>query len=462
MIRFKQMKKKYPFLLQSQFHLLFFVPGYFLWHPFIPETHAQDTSPPAELTLEGAIEEGLARSPQIIKSRALAEESSWKRVEHLASGFLPKLSISGAQYLATQYSTTIFTAFGGNFPGFFPNTTFSVDLKIPIFDGLANINNWQGSSLAEEASKKELSRAEFQLKTDIQLAFFQSLAAALLDDVAEENVKTLEDHLRQVSVQKQGGSATRYDMLRVEVQLNDGRADAIDAKDNVILTRRKLNQLIQLESDDRVLRGSLPIPEKTKVKDLTYTQISEERDDIQALQLKAQAAEKFHSAQKAWLSPNISLGGQYLLYGQQSVTLTPLAVTNTGNFQSAYQVALYLKWNLFDGGVSLAQANQAAYREIASQKDVDSAKMGVPYEFDYWKRHYLSNSDHYTSKKFDITRSEESVRLAKEEERAGTRTSTETLDAELDLFRARAGAVTSQVNAAEALIHLELVLGRSI
>jgi outer membrane protein TolC len=54
------------------------------------------------------------------------------------------------------------------------------------------------------------------------------------------------------------------------------------------------------------------------------------------------------------------------------------------------------------------------------------------------------------------------VRLAKEEERAGTRTSTETLDAELDLFRAKAGVVNALVNAAEAKIRLELALGREI
>ena len=52
--------------------------------------------------------------------------------------------------------------------------------------------------------------------------------------------------------------------------------------------------------------------------------------------------------------------------------------------------------------------------------------------------------------------------MQKAEERAGTRTSSETLDAELDLFRARAGVVNAQVNASEAQIRLELALGRRL
>lgn len=413
------------------------------------------------LTLDKAIDEGLTRSPQIQKSRAIAQEYRWKRIESLGSGFLPKLSAAGAHYFSPQYTITGFNFAGQtlNFPGFYPNTTFSLDLTIPIFDGLANIRNLQGAGLAEDAVQKELSRAEFQLKKDIELAFYQALAAAQLDMVAEENVKTMDDHLRQVSVQNKGGAATRYDVLRVEVQLNDARADSIDAKDNVTLTRRKLNQLLNLESDDRSLQGTLPVPDVQKVKDLRFDHIAEVRDDIQALNLRAEAAGHFHSAQNAWLSPTISVGGQYLFYDQQLFNNT---VQNTGNYKTAYNVGVFLKWNLFDGGVSLARANEIAYQEIQASKTAETAKIAVPYDFDYWKRRYISNSDHFLSKKLDITRSEESVRLSKEEERAGTRTSTETLDAELDLFRAKAGAVTAQVNAVEAQIHLELVLGKNI
>jgi outer membrane protein TolC len=52
--------------------------------------------------------------------------------------------------------------------------------------------------------------------------------------------------------------------------------------------------------------------------------------------------------------------------------------------------------------------------------------------------------------------------LAQEGRRAGVRTSTELLDAESDLFRSRAGLITAQMGAIEALVNLELVSGQKL
>jgi outer membrane protein TolC len=177
------------------------------------------------------------------------------------------------------------------------------------------------------------------------------------------------------------------------------------------------------------------------------------------LNLRADAANRARQAKQAWWVPSVAVGGEYMWYDSQTFVTQ---VNDTGNYYNAYNLGVFFKWNLFDGGVSIAQAGEASQRAIQAEKAAEAAKLKVPFDFEYWKRRYISNTDHYISKKFDITRSEESVRLAKEEEKAGTRTSTETLDAELDLFRAKAGVVNALVNAAEAAIRLELALGREI
>jgi outer membrane protein TolC len=61
-----------------------------------------------------------------------------------------------------------------------------------------------------------------------------------------------------------------------------------------------------------------------------------------------------------------------------------------------------------------------------------------------------------------VQKSTESVRLAREGHRVGARTNTDLLDAEAELFRAQAGVVNSQVGAIEALINLELTVGKKI
>jgi outer membrane protein TolC len=458
----KKFRRSKRLALVSQATALALVFAFVVAHPAKAETREEASKSAKEpLTVELALSEGLKHSPDIQRAQAVVDEKRWHKFEVLGQGFLPKISISGSHYFTTDYEQTGLSLGGESlvFPGFYPNTQVSLDVSIPIFNGLTNIRQLQAASLFEDASEQDLNHAEFQLSQDIRLAFYQALAATELQDVAAQNVSTLEDHLKQVQIQKQGGVATKYDNLRVEVQLSEARADAIDAEDSVTVSRKKLTQLLGFSNDDRPIQGILPIPQPEKVTRLELNDIPAERTDIQALNLRAEGADRLDSAQSAWLIPTIAVGGQYLVYDQQYYASS---VVNTGVYKDAYNVGIFLKWNLFDGGVAWAQANEAAYQAVQADKAAQVAKLQIPYDFAYWKRRYISNSDHYLSKKFDITRSEESVRLAKEEERAGTRTSSETLDAELDLFRARAGVVNAQVNAAEALIRLELALGRRL
>ncbi len=414
------------------------------------------------LTIEAAIEEGLKQSPEIHRSIARVDESRWNRRAAFGEGFLPRLSVSAHHYFDVQYSTTDinFGAAPTTFPGFYPNTAASLDVMIPVFEGFAGYNRLRAASLIETASEQELSRAEFRLSADIRLAFYEALAATQLKQVSELNVKTLEEHLRQVKVQKAGGIATNYDSLRVEVQLNEANADAIDTEDNVILARKKLALLLGVENDERAIEGTLPIPDASKVKTLELKDVMPDRADLKALQARSEAVDKINSASVSWLMPTISVGGQYLFYDKQSVENS--TVSNTGIFKNAYNVGVFLKWNIFDGGAAFAKSQAAAAQAVQAEKTSQIARLQVPFDFAYWKRRYLSNTDHYLSKKFDIARSEEAMRLAKEEERAGSRTSSERLDAELDLFKARAGVVKAQLNALEAQTKMELTLGRKL
>jgi outer membrane protein TolC len=415
------------------------------------------------LTLDQAISEGLKNSPEVQRSEAVLDENHWRKNESIGAGFLPKISASAGHYFdVTKYQLESISFDGQlvTLPELFPNNQVTLNGTIPIFDGLANVHHTQAASLVEQASEQELAHLKFTLSEQIRLAFFRALAAQGLRDVEVENVKTLEDHLKQVELQQRGGTATQYDTLRVSVQLNEAKSDEDDAEDSMLHTHKTLVQLMGLSQDGRTLQGTLPVPESTRVKNLELTeQVPLDRSDLHALELRADAADQDRKANNAWFIPSVSAGGQFIYYNLLVYDNGPI---DNHNYQTAYNLGVFLSWNLFDGGVSYSRSRVAAAQNVQAEKASEAARILVPYDFAYWKKRYLSSTDHYTSKQLDVNRSEESVRLAKEEERAGTRTSTEVLDAELDLFRSKAGVVNAQVNAAESLINLELALGRNI
>ena len=192
------------------------------------------------LTLEQAIDEGREHSPDVQRAQAAFGQSHWQTFEALGNGFLPRVTASGNYYFNKKYELLNIDFEGApvQFPSIYPTTSTELDLVVPIFNGLANLNSWKAASLQESAVENELARTMFESDQEIRLAFYQALAASLSESVAEENVKTFQDHFDQTNTQKKGGVATNYDVLRVQVQLNEAQSDLIDAQDNVALTRR--------------------------------------------------------------------------------------------------------------------------------------------------------------------------------------------------------------------------------
>ncbi len=135
---------------------------------------------------------------------------------------------------------------------------------------------------------------------------------------------------------------------------------------------------------------------------------------------------------------------------------------DTNNFRNAYFVGAAASWDILDGGSSLAKANEAGERANQAKADLEATQLQAPYEFEHWKRKLASSVALYQAKLTDVDKAKESTRLATLGFKAGTRTTTDVLDAELEAFRAEAGVVQAQLNALEALNNLEMAIGKGI
>jgi outer membrane protein TolC len=83
-------------------------------------------------------------------------------------------------------------------------------------------------------------------------------------------------------------------------------------------------------------------------------------------------------------------------------------------------------------------------------------------DLEFWRRKFLYFVNLTQARTGDVGKSAESVRLARAGLKEGTRTTSDLLDAESELFRARAGAINAQVGSIESLLNLEVALGKSL
>lgn len=414
---------------------------------------------PPQLTLEMTLTEARAHSPRLQMALSQANEADWKKVEAL-SGFLPQLSISASHFFNYKYETASINIGAGplTFPFIYPLTSLSFDVRLPLFDGFRNVFQYQSASLNQDAAHEDAEWVQFQVDQDIKLRFFEALAAQKLAVVADQNLRTLEDHIKKVRIRRSGGVATRYDVLRVEVQLDEAQSDKVTSDDNVIVTKQKLVEVMGAEDEARSLSGNLPIPSLTALNGLKIegtNQYLSSRGDIIALARKVDAADKHQSAAANYWVPQISAAYDYTYYNSADTSLS-------SPFGAAYSLGLFATWSIFDGAVSMSRHKEAAEETRQAQMGLRASQLKFKTDFENWHRQYIYNTKLYEAKIADVDKSQEAVRLADEGYRAGVRTTSEVLDAELDLFRARAGAVKAQLSAAEALINLELAIGRKI
>ncbi|MFL5814095.1 MAG: TolC family protein [Bdellovibrionia bacterium] len=410
------------------------------------------------LTLGQAIQEGLELSPTVQKFQSVRDQSKWNTYVGL-SGLLPKIELHAKHDFSNRYETVPVTlgSLSAAVPKVYPKTAFGIEAQWVLFNGFANVHQYQASLNTYEASEQQLSRTQFEAKKRIQLAFYNALAAQRFEEVAEENVRTLQENMRQVNLRMQNGRSTQYDVLRVEVQLSDAKTELERTQDNVIILRRLLAQAMGKKSDPRFLNGELPVPKQAGIVQNLSTPDVHERQDYRAGALRSEAADHEAKAASGALLPVIGLSTAYDRYEN-----TDYPGQAYGGFRDAWNIGVFAKWNILDGGATIARSGAAQASARRAEYEYQEAVLNVPADYELWKRRYLYSAHRYDAKSEDLKRSQESLRIAELSFQQGRRTITDVLEAETDLFRARAGVVQSQLDAEEALVKLELTFGKDL
>ncbi len=414
----------------------------------------------ASVDLKAAIQAAVSNNLELKKLELGTESSNSNEFEAL-SEHLPKLALRGTHYLGAKYSAITIKQSNSQMPSAYPQSTLDFEASILLFDGLSSLNRYRAATAETEAAMLELKYAKFRIEKAVQIKFYQALAAQEFSKVTEQNIETLEQHLKLIRVSQTAGFSTKVDVLRIESQLEEARAERMLAADQVAVARLALFEIMGSEGETRPLAGSLPVPDQKKFSEkfsFSLASALASRDDLKALSLREKASDRLAAAATGGWYPRISLFGieQLYKYGDFSD-----AILANDSFQTAHSFGLRLNWSLFDGAVLAKQARAAnQVKQVALGLKAQEVRSEI--EFETFKRQYLTNAALVIARNRSIQRSEESVRLATEAVKAGTKTHSEVLDAELELFRARAGVVKAQADAAFALANLELAVGHGL
>jgi outer membrane protein TolC len=438
----------------------------------LPWGLAAEGAAPSPLRLDAAAAQDLARdrNPDIQRLVAETRAAGWKRLE-AAGGMLPHLSAGADQTLDERYEYITEGLLGSNFtmPEAGPTSSMGLEASWTVFDGLGSFNAWHAADAEYQASRLELKAARFHLDRQVLLLVDRQLAARELVKVADQDLATLHSHLDLAQANEDSGMGTAVDVLRLEAQLEEAQADRLQAANSLQTTRDDLGQLLGVSAPVEAL-GALPLPPE-RAEALGRGLDPRRRDEMLAQARRLEAAQDQSLAATAFWLPKVSLYMAQTWYRYSSafdpaVVGSEHVVAMPGNPADNYlwskEFGVRASWDLFDGGISLAKSREAAAHADASRAAWQAALLKAPRDAEQARRQLETQALLFKARQRGLAKSEESVRLATLGLKAGTRTHTEVLDAELELFRARAGLIKAQADAMEAFINLELALGETL
>jgi outer membrane protein TolC len=333
-------------------------------------------------------------------------------------------------------------------------TNYSAQLRgsVDIFQGLRRFSTLSGAQRGVEASAARYRQAQFQTVQAVKVAYYNAVASRELVRVEQDRVQRQEAQLSFVDQQLQLGRATRSDVLRSQVDLNNAKVALLNAENGERASTFTLAEAVGLTEPIAPEEGAeLAAEELALSREALLSRALAGAPELVSAQAEARAQEAAVSGARAAYLPSLSLSGGW--------------AWSNSNFppeNRSWSLSLSGSLPLFDGFNrenqlyrARAQLDQARAQERAAEigvrKDVDAA---------------LSSIEAATASiglaEQTVELSTEDLRVTQERYRLGLATILDLQASQIALRQAEVDLIQRQFDYQLGLAQLEALLGGQI
>jgi len=401
--------------------------------------------PPGALTLPQAVETAL-RHNGLVRAAGEGVAGAEARKKEAFTAFLPRLSTSWAYlrlnddpwvyspgYNLNLFGTPVVIPPGPQVIGTKDNYTWNLEFRQPLFAGGAIVAQYRAGQKGEALARAEDEAARQALVEEVKTAYLNCLKAERLLEVARKSVELLEAHSRDAHHFFSVGLIPRNDLLLSEVRLANGRQDLLRAENALELARSRLNVLMGRGVSEAVVLEDILVysPFAGGLEECLKT-ARENRPEVRAAALKAEAAGHLVEAARGELFPTLSALGRYERFGD-----TAALTGSTYRSMENWSLMARADWNFWEWGRTKYRLDAEKARQRQASHLLDQERDRVALEV---KAAYLMLRE--AERQVEITRraveqGEENFRVSRERYAEQLTSSTEVLDALTLLTKAK-------------------------
>jgi len=358
------------------------------------------------------------------------EEREIARGERLISysAILPGVDLSGGYTRLDEVVSIAGTAFGDV-------DNYSADLRVtqPIFAGgsiAAKLNAGKLFSLLTDQTIRAVTQ---DVLYDAQKAYYDVLLNQHLLEISADAVRSAQAHLDNVKRKRQGGVASDFDVLRAEVELSNFRAEHIQNKNAINVSKANLLKIMGVSQDSGIVLSDelIYLPWDVSMEEAVGAAF-QRRPDLFERQLDIKwQKEQLNIARSRWW-PRID--GYYENTWAKPDPHDSRAI----EWGRAWQAGVVATLPVFDGFAREGAIIQQKARFKQAQIDLIDAEETTLFELTKALLSIEDSKEFVESQRLNLARAEEGLRLAEVGYREGINTQVEMIDAQAALTKARA------------------------
>lgn len=320
---------------------------------------------PELLDLERAVRISLSDNPSL-RTAFMRVEAAQARVSGATSAYMPRVD---AVY---GYQKTFETAQDRSVPGFNEESefhTYGLRGSWLLFDGLARTYRLRAAQRGVEESQASHDDARRLLRLAVEAAFFDTLGGEELVRVAIADLEFERELQKETTKRYRAGDRSLSDKLNFDVRVQTATANLIATESSLATRRLALAELLGLEGGalpERVILDRPPEGEFMKRAPADVTALVQEglrnRPDLGGAAAAVSRSEaEIGAVNGRWL-PEVAMVGE--------VSRQSFGDFHTNSRDTASFLGFEATWNLFSGGLRLADHREAVANRRAAESDL--------------------------------------------------------------------------------------------
>jgi len=420
------------------------------------------------LSLEEALAAGLGSNPGLHASR-LELEAAASKTREIAAGRLPALKFGGGYSRLSQVPDFRVTLPISPDPivvsrNYFDNFNLRLGVQQPLFTGFRLQAGERAARMREAAAGQDLEKARAEFVMAVKNAYWGLARARDFEQVIGENVRQVSEHLKDVRAFFDQGLATRNDVLRAELELSNAEIMRIDSRNAAEIALTSLLSLIGLPLDTDV---DLTTTVESQVSRIPAAEALDsagdeaaigsallERPEIRSADLTIKASELGLKAARSGFFPQVFLSGNYYY-----LRPNPRILPSVDRFEGTWDVGISVQFDVWNWGQTRRQAEQAEARLGQAREARKALEDRAVLEIRQCRLNLARAGEKVRVAGQAVGQAEENLRVTSERFRQGVALSSDVIDAEVALLRAKLGRTQAAIERILAQASLEKALG---